>query len=102
METGLQETRARMLTHYYMMHESEQRPAILMNLKEILQDRQTEKLKKVWQFKERIMDHDCFRQSLLSYFHEQLDQTERASSKHCCSSCGLNLSDYEKKNNHWS
>lgn len=46
METGLQETRARMLTHYYMMHESEQRPAILMNLKEILQDRQTEKLKK--------------------------------------------------------
>nr|MDF9458733.1 RecQ family ATP-dependent DNA helicase [Bacillus pumilus] len=83
METGLQETRARMLTHYYMMHESEQRPAILMNLKEKLQDRQTEKLRKVWQFKERIMGHDCFRQSLLSYFHEQLNQTEHASSDHC-------------------
>ncbi|MEK3939619.1 ATP-dependent DNA helicase RecQ [Bacillus pumilus] len=97
METGLQETRARMLTHYYMMHESEQRPAILMNLKEKLQDRQTEKLRKVWQFKERIMGHDCFRQSLLSYFHEQLNQTEHASSDYCCSSCGLDLSDYEKK-----
>ncbi|MFP3514100.1 ATP-dependent DNA helicase, partial [Peribacillus sp. SIMBA_075] len=39
----------------------------------------------------------CFRQSLLSYFYEQLDQTEGSSSANCCSSCGLDLSDYEKK-----
>ncbi|MHC4048147.1 hypothetical protein RAD10_41870, partial [Bradyrhizobium sp. 23AC] len=80
MEAGLQETRARMLTHYYMMHQSEQPRVLLENLKEKLQDRQTEKLKKVWQFKERITDHSCFRQSLLSYFDEQLDQAEESSS----------------------
>ncbi|EKF34121.1 RecQ family ATP-dependent DNA helicase [Bacillus xiamenensis] len=97
MEAGLQETRARMLTHYYMMHQSEQPRVLLENLKEKLQDRQTEKLKKVWQFKERITDHSCFRQSLLSYFDEQLDQAEESSSGNCCSSCGLDLSDYEKK-----
>lgn len=97
MESGLQETRARMLIHYYRMYQSDEPRVLLMKLKEKLQDRQTEKLRKVWQFKERITDHGCFRQSLLSYFYEQLDQTESASSGSCCSSCGLDLSDYEKK-----
>ncbi|PRO42641.1 RecQ family ATP-dependent DNA helicase [Bacillus sp. LLTC93] len=97
MEAGLQETRARMLTHYYIMYQSEQPRVLIKNLKEKLQDRQTEKLRKVWQFKERITDEACFRQSLLSYFYEQLDQSEDSSSANCCSSCGLDLSDYEKK-----
>ena len=97
MESGLQETRARMLIHYYRMYQSDEPRLLLMKLKEKLQNRQTEKLRKVWQFKERITDHSCFRQSLLSYFYEQLDQTESASSGSCCSSCGLDLSDYEKK-----
>ncbi|MGG1696490.1 RecQ family ATP-dependent DNA helicase [Bacillus zhangzhouensis] len=97
MEAGLQETRARMLTHYYVMYQSEQPRVLIKNLKEKLQDRQTEKLRKVWQFKERITDEACFRQSLLSYFYEQLDQSEDSSSANCCSSCGLDLSDYEKK-----
>lgn len=97
MESGLKETRARMLIHYYRMYQSEQPRVLLMKLKEKLQDRQTEKLRKVWQFKERITGHSCFRQSLLSYFYEQLDQTETTFSGNCCSSCGLDLSDYEKK-----
>ncbi|WP_226567897.1 RecQ family ATP-dependent DNA helicase [Bacillus stratosphericus] len=95
-EAGLQETRARMLTHYYMMCESEQPQVLMKNLKEKLQDRQTEKLRKVWQFKERTTGHSCFRQSLLSYFDEQLE-TEGSFSENCCCSCGLDLSDYEKK-----
>ncbi|MFB4386844.1 ATP-dependent DNA helicase RecQ [Bacillus sp. BR_10] len=97
MEAGLQETRARMLSHYYTMYQTEQPRLLMKKLKEKLQDRQTEKLKKVWQFKEHITGHRCFRQSLLSYFDEQLDLTEDASFGNCCSSCGLDLSDYEKK-----
>ncbi|MDG3043452.1 hypothetical protein OE903_03525 [Bacillus sp. B6(2022)] len=46
MEAGLQETRARMLSHYYTMYQTEQPRLLMKKLKEKLQDRQTEKLKK--------------------------------------------------------
>ncbi|MDM5298568.1 ATP-dependent DNA helicase RecQ [Bacillus pumilus] len=97
MEAGLQETRARMLTHYYLMYQAGPSQLLRKEVKEKLQDRQTEKVRKVRQFQERIVDRSCFRQSLLSYFDEQLDQKESSSSQHCCSSCGLVLSEYEKK-----
>ncbi|MFJ5965042.1 RecQ family ATP-dependent DNA helicase [Bacillus sp. NPDC093026] len=97
MKAGLQETRARMLTHYYMMHQDDLPHLLVKRVKQKLQDRQTEKRRKVWQFKERIIDRGCFRQSLLSYFYEQQDQTDSSSLQNCCSSCGLDLSDYEKK-----
>ncbi len=102
METGLQETRARMLTHYYMMHESEQPRAIMMNLKEKLQDRQTEKLRKVWQFKELIMVMTALDNLCYHTFTNSLIKRSARPLRIAALLADLTCLIMKKKNNHWS
>ncbi|MGE6629496.1 RecQ family ATP-dependent DNA helicase [Bacillus sp. NPDC077027] len=96
-EVGLTETRARMLIHFYLQHQHEEAKQLKQNLSEKLLDRQQEKLKKIWEFRKRMTDNGCFRDSLLSYFHEQSGLDQMDTFKNCCSTCGLELSYYEKK-----